>query len=190
MRIIFVTLIFAILSCKGYESLTKTKAPFLGNQLRLNGYYYSIGKEFQNGFDKDYIDVFTLYQDGVYFNVLKGLIEEELNHESILKNLDEGVQYRVENIENYKDSRPYWGVFSVDNSRIEIQSWEFASDGGAYPTKIIEGTIVNDTTIHFHKIIGAYPNNKGGNKRIEEINNTYYFRKFSPKPDSSNVFID
>lgn len=189
MRIIITCFIFTILSCKGYEPLTKTRTPFSGNNLKINGYYYSIGKEFPDKFHEDYVVAFFLNSNGTYQKILTGSIDLKLNNEAILKDLDQSLRKLIENDRNYPDSRPNWGVFLVNNEMILIENWEFATGGGAYPTRTLEGKIVDDTTIHFHKLIGAYPNNKGGEKKIKAIDETYYFRKFSPKPDSTNLCI-
>jgi len=190
MRTLLFTLTVVLLSCSGYESLTETKLPFVGSNLRLDGYYYSIGKDFPNGFNPDYVDVFILNYNGIYFNATHGSIDEDLDIDVIIEELDKKVQHRVDNIELFKESRSSWGVFSTANdSAIVVQNWHEAANGGAYPIRTLEGTIVNDTTIHFHKLLGAYPNNKGGKKKIKAIDETYHFRSFSPKPDSTVVFI-
>lgn len=189
MKYVYVILIITTLSCAGYEPLTQARKSFTGNNLRLDGYYYCIGKEFSNGFNPDYADAFFLNRNGIFLNVAYGSIDSNLENEIILKDLDESVKKRAEIISLNADKRPDWGIFFTEHSAIIIENWEHSAGGGAYPTKILSGIVVNDTTIHFDKIIGAYPNNKGSKKKIKSIDETYHFREFSPKPDSTNVFI-
>jgi hypothetical protein len=189
MRVFIIIVFLVSISCAGYERLTQTRTPYNGNNLRLDGYYYQLGKQNDNGIYKDFVKGFTLNANGVYFKVLHGSIDPELDEKEWTIFFDDRVKYRVDNINYYLDRRPSWGVFTITNSSIVIQSWETAAGGGAYPTRTVEGTIVNDTTLHFHKLIGAYPNNKGLRKKVKAIDETYYFREFSPKPDSMNVHI-
>lgn len=188
MRIVLIILVITIFSCRGYEVLNKTKVPYSGNSLRLNGYYYCLGKEFFNGFNKNYTEGFFLFPNGVYLRVLNGSFDTKLNINQILLSFDQIVLDRIK-IKNYSNNRIGWGLYSVRDSSIEIENWDHSADGGAYPTRTLKGKVVNDTTIHFHKLIGAHPNNKGGKKKVISINETYHFREFSPKPDSTNVFI-
>lgn len=164
--------------------MTKNRTQFKSGILRLDGYYYWL----ETGGREDYLEAFFLNSNGIYFQISQGSFAPKLSLELMLIELDNKIKYKVENID-YSDSRPFWGVFSVEGSLIEIQHWEFAAGGGAYPTRSLEGTVINDTTILFHNLIGAYPNNKGGRKKEKAIDDTYYFRKFSPKPDSTNTFI-
>lgn len=185
----FIFFIIAFISCTGYEPLTLIREPFTSKDLRLDGYYYNLDKQYSNGVDNDFVKGFTLNQNGIYFEVLWGSIDPRIDPKDWVYFFDKRVKYRVDKSRKFLKSRSSWGVFSVNDFRIIIQRWQEASAGGAHPTRTIEGTILNDTTIHFHNLIGAHPNNKRSKKKIKAIDETYHFRQFSPKPDSTNVFI-
>jgi len=74
--------------------------------------------------------------------------------------------------------KPDWGVFQVEkNNIINVQGW--TENGSDFVRQYIlrndSYTILNDTTLF-------YENSRG-------YKTNYYFKKFSPKPDSTNVFI-
>jgi len=73
--------------------------------------------------------------------------------------------------------KPDWSVFQIKNNVINLQGWtENGSDFvRQYVLKDDSYTIINDTTLF-------YETSKG-------YKTTYHFKKFSPKPDSTNVFI-
>jgi hypothetical protein len=64
-----------------------------------------------------------------------------------------------------------WGVFNIDGKIIKTESWNAVSGVRKFPTVINEGKILNDTTI-----------------TLSSENNVYKFRRFLPKPDSTNRF--
>jgi len=79
----------------------------------------------------------------------------------------------VELVRKNKDS---WGVFIVKNDTIKVQEWYPNPDYVIqYLTSNYKLKILNDTTL----FIGFQNSNSA----------TYHFKKFSPKPDSTNVFI-
>lgn len=121
--------------------------------------------------------------DGFYYN------KPELTHFFLYRN---GIMYSSDNTdENFNDlldyyKNPenynnvynlpyYWGVFQIDNKDIKFETWVSGDAFGGYSTRQFDGRIINDTTL----II----NDQGGS-------NTFYFHKFSPKPDSTNTFIE
>lgn len=101
--------------------------------------------------------------------------------------LDKSVK-DIFNLEKKNPTQYSWGLFNVKNNEIKIERWTSAS-GGKYPTQMLIGEILNDTTIYFHTKIGDYPVGFGKNKKNVKINEIYHFRQFSPKPDSTNIFI-
>jgi len=76
----------------------------------------------------------------------------------------------IKNMTNYKQQ---WHIFQIENKTINIQGWtEVVGTFSGYLAVHNEiYTILNDTTVS------------------TEDSRIYYFKKFSPKPDSTNVFI-
>lgn len=186
--ILFCILALTATMCKSFEPLSLQKEDFVGNNLKMNGYYY-IFKDKEEGrkLNEKKYNTFFLYKNGIYFDS-NGLSSFSFTI-SRLDSLDLIVKKNVENLENYEQLQYQWGVFDVIGSDIVIERWVTASGGGTYPTRILKGVIKNDTTIHFHTLIGAHPVNYKSKKKVLEIDETYHFRQFSPKPDSTNNFI-
>jgi len=109
---------------------------------------------------------FFLYRNGVFFDGgtgFNGSISE-------LKEF-------YSNNENFSTAYelPYrWGVFIIENDEILIEKWVSSDAFGRYTTTKYSGIIINDTALLLNHPIGT---------------DTFYFQKFSPKPDSTNTFI-
>jgi hypothetical protein len=160
-----VRLIFGILflsSCKD-ELLTLKKENVTGSKLRLDGYY-------TNEFN-DYFHIIFLYKNGVLYTPGSVLKQELKNKELAFKNnvLPKNRIYR-------------WGVFQIKDDIIKVERW-YPYDKGS-EVYLSEGKILNDTTFVLTKITKS-----DKPKKSEIINETYRFRQFSPKPDSTNSFI-
>ena len=156
---------------KNDAKLTLKLTPFFSNKLRIDGFYYS-------GQQNNYTDNITfLYKNGVIVNYGSfasynfNTIEEQLQSENFVAKI--------------KSIKYGWGVFLIDGNIIKYEQW-YASNGGPYPTFVREGKILNDTSYHIHE---AYKLVNGNKTEITNLNETYYFRKYSPKPDSANEFI-
>jgi len=78
-------------------------------------------------------------------------------------------------VESSRKNKSSWGIFHVKNDTIAIQGWRLRDD--VYQNLLInyQYKIINDTTLF-------YKDSRGDTT-------CYYFRRFSPKPDSTNVFI-
>jgi hypothetical protein len=165
--------------CIAFEPLTFKKEEFLGKNLKADGYFYYTNK-------KQEYNAFFLYKNGVYHggNWLKK-IDFNINN---LNLLDKDIKTIYEIEEKYP-TYYRWGIFNVNNSNIEIERWVTSSGGGPYPTQILRGEIKNDSTIHFHTKLESVPLQANRKKKIFSIDETYHFRQFSPKPDSTNKFI-
>lgn len=176
--------------CSSYEPLVFNKEIYSNSNLKTDGYFYFFSNEdMGKNYTTKIYDSFILYQNGVFYNVSHSGYEKVTNIESRLKLIDDAVLNKVTREKEYINTRPNWGVFKINNSKIEIENWTFASGGGDYPTMRKIGEIINDTTIHFHTLIGVHPLNVGQKKKEVSIDETYHFRKFSPKPDSTNKWI-
>jgi hypothetical protein len=179
-----------LVSCVGFEPLVSSKRDYIGQNLKTEGYYY-LYSNYSNstGYKADLFDCFILYKNGIYYNVSKGSYDTKLNISENLKKLDTNINYHVTKQQDFLSQRPNWGVFHIIGSEIEIESWVFSSGGGDYPTRILKGEIKNDSTIHFHTKLESVPLQANRKKKTFSIDETYHFRQFSPKPDSTNKFI-
>ncbi len=72
-------------------------------------------------------------------------------------------------LEEVKKEKTFWGIFIVQKDTLLIQGWTDGG-GGPKPIKITYFKILNDTT-------------------LQKGNYLYHFKQFSPKPDSTNVFM-
>ncbi len=145
-----------------------TSENFTANSLNLEGYYFT-----KNGLN-DY-SVFFLYKNGI----LK--YEGTFLNVSDLENLDKKVSFNP-NKDHLKHAPYLWGVFKVRGLQIEIERW-LSDSSGAYPVEIMIGEIINDVTFVIKRTMVKH------SKIDKTVNHTYHFRKFSPKPDSTNNFI-
>lgn len=131
-------------------------------KINIDGYFYT-EKEYRS-------PSFFLFKDGTYLyiggkeNCFSFDCMEEFIRESTRMNHDQSVY----------NSKYLWGIYSIDSNRIDIKRYQgigFAS----YRIQEIEGQIADSTTIIL--------------KRGERYDK-YRLHPYSPKPDSTNKFID
>lgn len=147
-------------------NMTFTKTEYQGHQLKINGYFFNKSK-----YDDTY-SVFFLFHNGIAIRPLGDYTLSEFEDDL----------YSGKYIEQRKKIKHAWGLFQISNDTIKIEFLSSYGEMSAYPvTKI--GKILNDSTIHFVKYMrsnGDYP----------EVNNdTFHLKVFSPKPDSTNQWI-
>jgi hypothetical protein len=138
-----------------------------GNGLKINGYYYNENNNFYT--------IYFFYRNGVDINI-------SLKDKYSLSEIDENIN-NIININSLPNSPSYWGTFIVDQSKIEIEK-RVASE--TLPVYTNRGTIINDTTFILTE---SYRLKRGKKKDHSTINETYHFRAFSPKPDSTNKYV-
>ena len=102
---------------------------------------------------------------------------------SYLPDLKEYFKSIIRSMNVLKQSKFDWGLFNIEDNTIKIEHWLPAQ--GGYPTLLRTGEILNDTTFVLTESImrgknGATP---------KDINQTFYFKHFDIKPDSTNSFI-
>lgn len=160
-----------VLQCEKSENLTFSKNPYIGNHLRLDGYYYASRLT-------NHLDPLILYRNGIVtgFNVYVVDHNEINDFETKLSN---GEYY------NYLLSQKYnWGLYKIDSNIIECET--FQTDGGLsrcwYPITYF-GTILNDTTLSFNRVYTSE------GEFLFYAKDTFHFKQFTPKPDSTNPFI-
>ncbi len=163
--IIEMVMILTIFSCSKDEfkddELTLKKKPYTGNQLRINGYYC------QNAPNIEWTRVFFFYNNGI-----------------ILQSYIENATGNFEIVTNYSKNR--YGVFEINSNIIRFEKWYPSSGFEGLHAYVSEGTILNDTTFVINV---SYRMKKGKKTEVEAENETYHFKQFSPKPDSTNSFI-
>lgn len=169
-RIFLVSIMFLVLSCeKKLYDLGMEKIPYDGNELKINGYYYSTPDS--NGD----IGLAVFYRDGFCIHMFLDINSKDTLH--YIEN-----KYLLDNafIIDIKQTPNWIGVFQIDNSKIEYETWVAMRH---IPTFSYYGEILNDTTYKLTKWIAndidvTYP-----------LELTYKFKKFDFKPDSTNTFI-
>ena len=164
MKILIVFCVIVLFqSCKD-EKLLIERTPYLGSELRIDGYYYK-----QVG---DKIGIKFFYRNGIMIDFISYFSTTNVME------VDEGIANMYE---SWKDDKLIWNVFSINGYSLQYSGWS-TSVGGGRPSGKCIGTILNDTTFHITKSI-----NSDGSEF--EKNDVYHFRQFSPKPDSTNTFI-
>jgi len=164
--ILLISTVMLLTKCAIYDDkLSLPLMPYTGEQLRTDGYYYQIWYD-----GKEFFGSYFLYKNGI-------LIAGE-GVSSSLEEKDESVKRRFIDKQSYQTDKLHWGVFLIDDNMIKFERWHPGPPSEAY---VWEGVILNDTTFHITK---SYR----GRKSWKE-NEIYHFRQFSPKPDSTNVFI-
>ena len=148
--------------CKDAE-LSLKKSDYTGNEMRIDGYYYS---ENTVNDQADYA-IFVFFQNGTFYSRFSDSLEQA---ESDMIN-----GTFVANSE-IKLSKLSWGRYQVNSNTISTDSWKLRQCG--YPAVLLSGAIINDSTIEI------------GNHYFKDNDVlTYKFKPFSPKPDSTNVFV-
>jgi len=150
------------------DTVTLKKIAYTGNEIRTDGYYYY---EYGNPIN---ILVFFYYRNGIVLNGSSSKLSEMPNVETYYS---DGTFYNSISTLKY-----YWGVFSVVDSVFSYEMWypgEFE-----YPAYLKWGAIINDSTIHISKSKRL----NGSEEKAEDM--LLHFKKFSPKPDSTNNFIE
>jgi len=154
------------------DELSIAREPYIGNQLRIDGYYYQ-----EN--DGKFYTMHCFYRNGIVLYLGGGFSLSQIIE----------LENRIQDGSFYNDAKKlktYWGVFKIENSNIKFERW-YPSSGGGLPTYVREGNILNDTTF---VITESYRMKKGKKTEAETRNESYYFKAFSPKPDSTNTFIE
>jgi hypothetical protein len=167
---IVAVMLFSCASCeKELHKLSMAKTPYTGNELRIDGYYYS------NLTSADDIGVAVFYRDGVCINTwVKPVNSDTLSY------IENEILINDAFINKIKSIPTHIGVFQINTKSIEFETWEVGRDIITFSNY---GEILNDTTF----LITKQVNNDSGKSYSKKL--TYRFRQFSPKPDSTNTFI-
>ena len=161
-------------SCNLWEDddeLSMYRRPYEGTELRIDGYYYEKSTDY---YGEEWIHVYFFYNNGILLNGLSMKIEDIEYNENEFRN---GDFYSF--AKKYKDN---WGVYQIHGDSIAFERWY--PDYPVTPAYIRIGRILNDTTFYIYKSVRS----NGSETRSKD--ETYYFKEFDGKPDSTNRFIE
>lgn len=167
--------IITIILCSGAScekeraTLRMSKTPYTGNELRIDGYYYSSLTSAND------VGVAVFYRDGVCIHTYA-----TIENEDTLSTIEKDILLNSDFINLLMTTPTHIGVFKISGTLIEFETWSAARD---ITTFSHFGDIINDTTFMLKERI----NNEQGHSHKENL--TYHFQEFSPKPDSTNRFI-
>lgn len=161
---LIILVVIGIFCCKVAEPLSMDREDFTSDNLRIDGFYYHC--------DSAYCHPFFLFQNGIFLSAGSLRIDRFDLMDSIVTD-----PFVVKGIRN---THWGWGVFLVKNDTIIIEEW-LPGVGGPYPTQLLNGQILNDTTI-------AITGFRGRNHGSEIV--SFKFRYLKRKPDSTNAFIE
>ena len=178
-KIVFVSLIVLIallgFTCKKIkgedDKLSISKNPYAGKRLRVDGYYYY---EYDTPSNRRTL---FFYNNGISLYGGTFPSADLLQQEAEFAN---GKFYSA-----IKNDKLFWGVFQVDGDKITFERW-YPSSGGPTHAYVRAGKILNDTTF---QITESYRMQGGNKTEASAKDEVYHFKKFSPKPDSTNVFV-
>ena len=169
--IVIIMLFIGMNSCSKWlenEKLTLQKTPYTGNELRTDGYYYDM-------------------EDGkiwsTYFFYRNGIMHCGIASDTLGNNLNMYDTWFASDfyLQRLRTDRRRWGLFEIHDDSIVFERWGILEGGD--PVLRFSGRILNDTTF----IITRCENPHSGDVCQEQ--DLFHFRHFSPKPDSTNMFI-
>lgn len=141
------------------------KRDFYGTQFRIDGYYY------QKYGTPEKLTIYFFYRNGILLHAGDGYTID--------------IEAKFENGELYeklKENKYCWGLFNIDSNIIQFERY-YNSDDISKDAYIRSGEILNDSTFRITKSM------RSDGKEVSDENEMYYFKKFSPKIDSTNVFV-
>lgn len=150
------------------DLLSIPRVPYLGDDLRLIGYYYDL-------YNNQYYDLNFLFRNGVLLHCGSGY------DQTAMTNLEADFASGAFHSMAF-GSKTAWGVFLIDSPSVALERW-YPSSGGPLKSYVLSGTIVNDSAFH---ITGSRRSN---GTELQSVDFTYHFKQFGPKPDSTNQFV-
>ena len=170
-KILFILLIFTFFaSCQKWmkdEELTIERQPYNGHELRLDGYYYRM-------LEGDILDTYFFYRNGVL--IYGG--SSNSNHTDPINNMNH-VFLSDAFVHNLR--KDAYGVFLVQDDSIVFEKWGLIQ--GPKPVTRYSGKILNDSTFIITKMESPY------SEDTNQIDHLFRFNAFSPKPDSTNIYV-
>jgi len=148
------------------ERFSMSKTNYIGHEIKTEGYFYSQ----DINYERTTVKIF--YRNGIFLST---------NSYSTY-NLDIVEKELLSQIEMIKDDKMNWGLFEVSDSSLTTEEYIDNPPSSKLITMKSFYEIKNDTTIILKRI------NHPGYKK-ETYNEQFHFKQFSPKPDSTNVYI-
>ena len=167
--VVFCILSLVMIGCsKIVADLGMQRKPYLGTDLKIDGYYYSDSPIW----DKT-IAVTIFYRNGtsilIFINV----------EQDIFQSIEKKFLYNQEVLSKIKNEPYGIGVFTINNNSLEMEN--FIGRGFKHTYKSYY-EIINDSTFIMKRFIGIEGSETSHNLKFR-------FKKFSPKPDSTSVYI-
>lgn len=168
-----ITLI-AILLCLGctkkVEELSMNKSPYHGNELRIDGYYYS---ELTSD---NSVGLAVFYRDGVCIHLFLGIsgTNDTLNF------IEKEILLNRNLISSLWAEPSEVGVFDVNGQDLKLECWQA---GRTIRPFNFNCSILNDSTFYLNNVVTYIEGS------TIHYNLPYHFKSFQPKPDSTNTFI-
>jgi hypothetical protein len=153
------------------EAFSIKRIDYTGNQLKINGYYYIVFRADTK--DEDQVQIYFFYRNGIIQDEGLNDRKDSLIYESMF----------IEPIfqKSKKKWKYAWGAFKIEENKIQFETW--GPGEGSMPAFNHSGDILNDTTFHITKLTRA------SGSFIRALDDTYHFKRYSPKPDSTNNFV-
>ena len=142
------------------EELTLNRVPYTGNELRTDGYYYYHWATFDSP---------SVNSTSVKFFYKNGVMLSAHSYDGI--DLNRVEKEMVSLYDKIRERKTGWGLFIINGNTIQCEEWS-TSVGGGLPVYKWSAKIENSTTF-----------------RHNDSNQTWHFKQFNNKPDSTNVFI-
>ena len=152
-------------NCDKKEKFTLSRQDIAGTQMKLNGYYYSL----------ETMPMF-FYRNGVLHC---GSVSNSGNNIIEIENqILTGEYYN-----KIKNRINEWSLFSINGTEVKYEYFLRKGELNCWYPVIATGEILNDSTLLFTSIV----NSDGTEPKT--IHNVWHFKAFSPKPDSTNSFL-
>jgi len=130
--LLFIPFIHSCIGTLPDEELTMIRTPYIGKEIRLDGYYSGIS--YQSG-KTTYISYKFFYSNGVLFT--------SAGYNSNIQDIDSIIKLMNK---DRKDKRE-WAVFQVKKDSIVMQGWRLRDDVYQNLLTSFQFKIINDTTL-------------------------------------------
>ena len=161
--------LFIFTACCKETSISFESSNYNGEELNIKGYYYS------PNILTNVSSTYFFYENGI---ILYGLHFQTIDTIEISEKFRDPEYTKLFYDES---SQTNWGLFEINNDDIKFEKWEPREC--PHPVRR-EGKIIDNETFVITDIIDDYTNTSS----IE--NDTFFFVPFSPKPDSTNQWIN
>jgi len=166
--ILILQILLVFVGCEGLfrkdDELSFVKTPNTTDKIKLDGYYYKY-------IDPDRVGIRIYYHNGIVYSTSKFN-----NLHSFENKINDGNEITRSSI------KIQWGLYLIKEDSIYVNGLAILSGALYFSEMFSQGIILNDTTILFQETRFA-------DGSIDYYNDTLHFKQFSPKPDSTNIYI-